>query len=38
MELQKNDYLKKELGIQAHQTVLLKFSLENMFREIENLL
>ncbi|MBI2057502.1 MAG: glycosyltransferase family 4 protein [Candidatus Yanofskybacteria bacterium] len=33
-----NDKLRQELGIQAHQTVLFKFSLEKMVREIEALL
>ncbi len=31
-------HLKQELGIQAHQTVLFKFPLEKMVREIESLL
>lgn len=30
-----DDRLKQELGIQAHQTILFKFSLEKMIREIE---
>ena len=33
-----NDKLRQELGIQAHQTVLFKFSLEKMVREVEDLL
>ena len=37
-ELLINEHLRQELGIQAHQTVLFKFPLEKMVREIENLL
>lgn len=37
-ELLKNDHPKKELGIQAHQTLLFKFSPEKMVREIETVL
>ena len=36
--LLKNDYLRKEAGMQAHQTVLFKFSLEKMVKEIEAIL
>ena len=37
-KLLNSDHLRQELGIQAHQTVLFKFPLEKMVREIENLL
>ena len=37
-DLLTNKHLRQELGIQAHQTVLFKFSLEKMVREIEILL
>lgn len=37
-ELLKSDYLKTELGLQAHQTVLFKFSPEKMVREVKSLL
>jgi glycosyltransferase involved in cell wall biosynthesis len=37
-ELLNNDHLKQEIGIQAHQTVLFKFSLDKMIRETEDLL
>ena len=37
-ELLNNERLRQELGIQAHQTVLFKFSLDKMVGEIENLL
>lgn len=37
-ELLNNDRLRQELGIQAHQTVLFKFSLEKMIKEVESLL
>lgn len=37
-ELLKNDYLQKKMGIQGHQTVLFKFSLEKMVKEIEAVL
>lgn len=33
-----DDHLKQELGIQAHQTVLFKFTLDKMVRQIEELL
>lgn len=33
-----DDHLKQELGIQAHQTVLFKFTLDKMIRQIEELL
>ncbi|TSC74692.1 MAG: glycosyl transferase family protein [Parcubacteria group bacterium Gr01-1014_44] len=36
--LLENDHLKQELGLKAHQTVLFKFPLEKMIREIEGLL
>lgn len=38
LELADNDHLKRELGLQAHQTVLFKFPLEKMVREIEAVL
>ncbi len=38
LELEANDHLKREMGIQAHQTILFKFPLEKMVREIESLL
>ncbi len=34
-EIQENDYLKQELGIQGHQTVLFKFGADQMVKEIE---
>ncbi|MBI2064956.1 MAG: glycosyltransferase family 4 protein, partial [Candidatus Yanofskybacteria bacterium] len=37
-EIINSDYLKKELAIQAHQTVLFKFSEDKMVKEIEVLL
>ncbi|MEK7121100.1 MAG: glycosyltransferase family 4 protein [Patescibacteria group bacterium] len=37
-EVLENDRLKNELGIQAHQTVLFKFELDKMVKQIENLL
>ncbi len=37
-EVFQNNHLKNELGIQAHQTILFKFSLDKMVREIEDLL
>lgn len=37
-ELLNNDRLRQELGIQAHQTVLFKFSLEKMIREVESVI
>lgn len=37
-ELLSNEHLRQELGIQAHQTVLFKFPLEKMVKEIESLL
>ena len=37
-ELLANDYLKKEVGLQGHQTVLFKFSAEKMTKEIEAIL
>lgn len=37
-ELINNEYLRRELGIQAHQTVLFKFSLDKMVKEIEKIL
>lgn len=33
-----DDHLKQELGIQAHQTVLFKFTLDKMIRQVEELL
>jgi len=33
-----NDFLRQELGIRAHQTVLLKFGLDKMVKRIEELL
>ena len=38
LELSNNDRLRNELGIQAHQTVLFKFSAETMIKEVEKLL
>ena len=35
-ELVANEHLRQELGIQAHQTVLFKFSLDKMIKEIES--
>ncbi len=37
-EILENDRLRNELGIQAHQTVLFKFELDKMVKQIENLL
>lgn len=37
-EILENDYLKNELGIQAHQTVLFKFELDKMVKQIDELL
>lgn len=37
-ELENNERLRQELGIQAHQTVLFKFTLEKMINEVEALL
>lgn len=37
-EVLSNDRLKNELGIQAHQTVLFKFELDKMVKQIEDLL
>lgn len=37
-EILENDLLKNELGIQAHQTVLFKFELDKMVKQIEYLL
>ena len=37
-EVLENDRLKNELGIQAHQTVLFKFELDKMVKQIEDLL
>lgn len=37
-ELIKNDGLRQKLGIAGHQTILLKFSLESMVKNIEALL
>ena len=37
-ELLNNEHLRQELGIQAHQTVLFKFSLDKMVEQIEKLL
>lgn len=37
-EVLENDHVKKELGIQAHQTVLFKFELDKMVKEIESVL
>lgn len=37
-EILSNDHLSQELGIQAHQTVLFRFTLEKMVTEIESLL
>lgn len=34
-ELLSSEHLRQELGIQAHQTVLFRFSLEKMVKEIE---
>lgn len=36
--LLENDRLKQELGLQAHQTVLFKFPLDKMVKEIEKIL
>ncbi|OGN10592.1 MAG: hypothetical protein A3J46_05275 [Candidatus Yanofskybacteria bacterium RIFCSPHIGHO2_02_FULL_41_11] len=37
-DLLNNEYLQQELGIQAHQTVLFKFSLDKMIKAVEDLL
>lgn len=37
-EILVNDYLRKELGIQAHQTVLFNFSLDKTIGKVEELL
>ena len=37
-EIINSDYLKKELAIQAHQTILFKFTEDKMIKEIESLL
>ena len=37
-EILDNDYLRQELGIQAHQTILFKFSLDKMVAQIKELL
>ncbi len=37
-EILESDHLKKELGIQAHQTVLFQFELDKMVKKIEELL
>ncbi len=37
-EVLENDRLKKELGLQAHQTVLFKFELDKMVKKIEELM
>ncbi|HXK40864.1 MAG TPA: glycosyltransferase family 4 protein [Candidatus Paceibacterota bacterium] len=37
-DLLNDEHLRQELGIQAHQTVLFKFSLDKMIREITQLL
>ena len=37
-ELLDNDHLRREIGIQAHQTVLFKFPLDKMIREIESIM
>lgn len=37
-EILDNSHLQKELGIQAHQTVLFKFELDKMVKQIENLI
>lgn len=37
-EILDNEHLAQELGIQAHQTILFKFPLEKMVREVESLL
>ena len=37
-EVLENDRLRNELGIQAHQTVLFKFELDKMVKQIEDLL
>src|SRR3989344_112882 len=38
VRLATDESIRRELGIQAHQTVLFKFTLEKMVQEIENLL
>jgi len=37
-EIMDSSHLQKELGIQAHQTVLFKFELDKMVQQIEDLL
>lgn len=37
-DILENDRLRNELGIQAHQTVLFKFELDKMVRQVEELL
>ena len=37
-EILASDHLKRELGIQAHQTIIFKFSEDKMVKEIEALL
>lgn len=37
-EVLENDHLRNELGIQAHQTVLFKFELDKMVKQIEEIL
>jgi len=37
-DLLNDDHLRQELGIQAHQTVLFKFELDKMVKQVENLL
>ncbi len=37
-ELLANDYLKKEIAIQGHQTLLFKFSPDKMVKEVEKIL
>ena len=37
-EVLENDHLRNELGIQAHQTVLFKFELDKMVKQVEELL
>ena len=37
-EILENDRLRNELGIQAHQTVLFKFELDKMVKQVEELL
>jgi len=37
-DLLNDEHLRRELGIQAHQTILFKFPMEKMIKESENLL